>query len=556
MKRWQRAAAGSQSQAGCVSGASRMEAGSGCSSSTACLAGLAAPEEAPADGQQQQRAPSPSTPRAASRRAPQLPLPLSLAPFISAAHPDAASFARLPLPPSPRSERGRPGGRAEGVFATAPHALHPSIEPVAAAAAAAADAPSSAPQLSHQPTRPSQHLAAAAAEALNPASQPYSRPLPFKARSPRRRRLSSARLWNPTNSTPRTPSRSRTRARRTSSPPAPPVPLQHPALDTAADCAAGDYPLLSLSQLRQAKHSPATRASLQIERTGSSDKRISLPRSVRLSHDLDPDAVASAIEPHCRPDKGKARAVMLPEPDDDAARHYPPDLERGPAPADARTSAVSDPPAIGSAVSSSNSSIMGQDLPPDGGEEWGPQHPCYPHLNPHVPPDSPEYANTRIIRIRRDWLLQGDLAPTFSNLYPEILDPAGMSEQEFRNIIDKLNSELVPIFSPWSMRNVLDGLLGLVTGWLWDDLGLTGIKARLKSLDKWITQWNTDKENAMAAEEGVVPPKIIPLRQTAYMTLDIQIPDPEIAPVPSTAGADESVADAAGPAEPSGAITA
>ncbi|PHH68425.1 hypothetical protein CDD82_567 [Ophiocordyceps australis] len=558
MKRWKRAAAASQSQAGCVSGASRIEAGPGGSSSTACRAGLAAPEEAPADGLQQQRPPWPSTPSPAT-----LPLPLPLHISASPAPPNPASPAPLPpLPSSPRSERGRPGGRAPGVFATAPHASHPSKVPVAAAAASAsaasADAPSSALPLSHHPVRPSNHLAAAAAaEALNPSTQPYIRPLPFKSRSPRRRRLSSARLWNPTNSTPRTPSRSRTRARRTSSPPAPAVPLQHPALDQAAHCPSGDYPLLSLSQQRQAKHSPATRASFQIEQTASSDKRISLPRSVRLSHDLDVDAVISAIDHHSRPDKGKARAAMVPAPHDDAAaRHFSRDLERGPQVADARSSTVSDPPAIGSTVSSSDSSIMGQDVPADGGEEWGPQHPCYPHLNPHVPPDSLEYANTRVIRIRRDWLLHGDLAPTFSNLYPEILDPAGMSEQEFRSIIDKLNSELVPIFSPWSMRNVVDGLLGLVTGWLWDDMGLTAVKSRLKTLDKWITQWNTDKQNAMAAEEGVMPPKIISLRQTAYMTLDIQIPDPEIAPVPSTAGADQSGVDAAGPAEPSGSITA
>jgi hypothetical protein len=159
------------------------------------------------------------------------------------------------------------------------------------------------------------------------------------------------------------------------------------------------------------------------------------------------------------------------------------------------------------------------DQPPDNGEEWGPQHPCYPHLNPHVPTNSPEYANTRIIRVRRDWLLEGDLAPTFSNLYPDILDPAGLSEQEFRRIIDKLNSELVPIFSPYAWRNLLDNVLGLATGWLWDDLGFTAAKARLRSLEKWIEQWNAEMEKAVDAEEGVIPPKIVPLRRTGYMTV-------------------------------------
>ncbi|KAK0646387.1 Golgin subfamily A member 7/ERF4 family-domain-containing protein [Cercophora newfieldiana] len=217
------------------------------------------------------------------------------------------------------------------------------------------------------------------------------------------------------------------------------------------------------------------------------------------------------------------------------------DLERGPGPdvLNNRLSTGSALSGIGSAISSSDSSIMGDpDQQPDTGEEWGPQHPCYPHLNPHVPVDSPEYVNTRIIRIRRDWLLEGDLAPTFSNLYPEILDPAGLNEQEFRRIIEKLNGELVPTFSPYNWRNILDGVLGLATGWLWDDFGFTAAKIRLRNLEKWIEQWNSNMEKTFSADENTIPPKIVPLRRTGYMTLDIQIPDPEIAPAPpSTPGA-------------------
>ncbi|KAL1870533.1 hypothetical protein VTK73DRAFT_2607 [Phialemonium thermophilum] len=219
-----------------------------------------------------------------------------------------------------------------------------------------------------------------------------------------------------------------------------------------------------------------------------------------------------------------------------------PDLERGPDVLNPRHSTASRVSGIGSAISSSNSSIMGDvEAPADPGEEWGPQHPCYPHLNPHVPPDSPEYANTRIIRIRRDWLLEGDLAPTFSNLYPEILDPAGVSEQEFRRVIEKLNGELVPIFSPYNWRNILDALLGLATGWVWDDLGFTAAKLRLRKLEKWIERWNLEMEKTVGGEEGAIPPKIVPLRRTGYMTLDIQIPDPEISGVTaSTPGGSRS----------------
>jgi len=422
--------------------------------------------------------------------------------------------------------------------------------------------------------------------------------------------LSAARLWNPTNSTPRVV----TRKRRPSSPAPPAVPLSHPALDAAADAAdpigtgAGDYPLLTLPEQRQIRHSSSTRGSLQVERTGS-EKRVSLPPSIRHSYD-DKTATPSPVpsqEPLAGPseplpapiaqkprvtgfrtrgqsvthptvgaslalderrprriDKGKGKAVMAPNEDD---------LERGPdaSLAQQRRSTASMPDGIGSAVSSSNSSIMGDpEAQQDMGEEWGPQHPCFPHLNPHVPIDSPEYTNTRIIRIRRDWLLEGDLAPTFSNLYPEILDPAGLSEQEFRRVIEKLNAELVPIFNPYTFRNMVDGVLGLVTGWLWEDFGLTGAKSRLAKLESWIEQWNSETEKTSNPEEGATPPKLIPLRRTGYLTvsltkkpfcppfailtpvtqLDIQIGDPEIAPAPNsrTGSRADLPVEASGPA--------
>ncbi|CCF40734.1 hypothetical protein CH063_11218 [Colletotrichum higginsianum] len=48
-------------------------------------------------------------------------------------------------------------------------------------------------------------------------------------------------------------------------------------------------------------------------------------------------------------------------------------------------------------------------------------------------------------------------------------------------------------------------------------------------------------------------PRIISLRKTGYMTLDIQIPDPEIAPAPSTPGGSRSENM---PMEPPAAVTA
>ncbi|KAI9811962.1 MAG: ras modification protein erf4 [Phylliscum demangeonii] len=151
---------------------------------------------------------------------------------------------------------------------------------------------------------------------------------------------------------------------------------------------------------------------------------------------------------------------------------------------------------------------------------WGPSHPCFPHLNPHVPVSSPLYDSTRVIRIKRDWMIAGDLAPTFSNLYPEILDPL-LPEDQFRQIVGHLNKELVLAFDPWRWRNWLDVTLSALTFWLWDDLGLTDVKRRLKAVEAWLERWNVD----VGMKEGVV---IVPLRRTAYMTLDIQIPDPHV----------------------------
>ncbi|KAI1275109.1 Golgin subfamily A member 7/ERF4 family-domain-containing protein [Xylaria sp. FL0933] len=399
------------------------------------------------------------------------------------------------------------------------------------------------------------------------------------------------RLWNPTNSTPRLPPPvytrpSRTpRKRRPSTPPPPAFPVNHPTLDEtrAVDdqiaTGAGDYPLLTLPEQRQSRHPTPTRSSFQIEERLNEGKRVSLPSSVRFSYDkrrtpeapfeedleaglaeLEPKSTVGvrnlatshrggkeggraratsfglvytqpADQPVRKVDKGKGKAVMSAPNEDNAPRGLSTDLERGPADLGQqhnRSSNLSLPSGIRSAISSSNSSIIGDPDQPGLGDEWGPQHPCFPHLNPYVPIDSPEYKTTRIIRIRRDWLLAGDLAPTFSNMYPEILDPAGISEREFRRVIEKLNGALVPIFNPYSWRNILDGVLGMLTAWLWEDFGLTNVKTKLNELEAWIDKWNAEMEKTTGSEEGAVPPKIISLRRTGYMSLDFQIANPEV----------------------------
>jgi hypothetical protein len=142
---------------------------------------------------------------------------------------------------------------------------------------------------------------------------------------------------------------------------------------------------------------------------------------------------------------------------------------------------------------------------------WGPKHPCFPHPNPHVPLDSPLYNTTRIIRVARDWMQKGDLAPTFQNLYPEVLDPL-IREDDFRALVKHINETLIDAFNPLTFRAALDAVMGVATLWLWDDIGLTKVKRKLAELERWIEKWNRD----YGEREGV---KIIALRRTGYMTV-------------------------------------
>lgn len=290
------------------------------------------------------------------------------------------------------------------------------------------------------------------------------------------------------------------------------MPVDHPALNSASDVT-GQIPLITLPQLRLLKNSDSARNSLE------SDKRSSLPTSVRASYD-------GKISP------GLHRQLQQPSPvgrfadsanmgsEDGQAQRQSRDVESTAGGMVRRQSTASsaDGDGTGSRVSSSNSSIMGEDVHADV-DEWGPQHPCFPHMNPHVPLDSPEYLSTRIIRVKRDWMVEGDLAPTFSNLYPEILDPAGLPEQEFRRIIEKINGDVISIFNPYGGRNMLDAILGVATGWLWDDFGLTSAKSRLDKLEKWIETWNQTMVKNFSPNDAYMIPRIISLRQTGYMTV-------------------------------------
>lgn len=164
---------------------------------------------------------------------------------------------------------------------------------------------------------------------------------------------------------------------------------------------------------------------------------------------------------------------------------------------------------------------------------WGPSHPCFPHPNPHCSPDSEEHRQTRVIRVRRDWFNSGDLYPQYANLYPEILDPLVL-DSDFRFLITNINNRIERAANPYTARAWLDAAMGVVTGFVWDDMGLTGVKHGVKGLEQFIDRWNAQK----AGEGHDV--RLVQLRKTGFMALDFVIPDPGIdAPpqgVPSETG--------------------
>ncbi|MCJ1420340.1 hypothetical protein MMC32_006697 [Xylographa parallela] len=174
---------------------------------------------------------------------------------------------------------------------------------------------------------------------------------------------------------------------------------------------------------------------------------------------------------------------------------------------------------------------------------WTDRHPCYPHPNQHVPLSSPLYTTTRIIRIPHDWMLVGDLAPTFSNTYPEILSP-WVSEQDFRTLVQTVNDGLIKAMDPYRVRNWLDAFLGVATGWLWEDFGMTSARKGVRQVEQVLEDWNSQRQKA-GSDGGNELVRVVGLRKSAYMTLDFQIPDPKIGGIPSSAQQPSSRPDTA-----------
>lgn len=128
----------------------------------------------------------------------------------------------------------------------------------------------------------------------------------------------------------------------------------------------------------------------------------------------------------------------------------------------------------------------------------------------------------------------GDLYPVFSETYPEILLPH-ISEQSFRALIQEVNTTLEAAYKPATTTAVIDGLLGALSGWVLEDAGVVGPKRRIKAVEGVIETFNNERLNERNHGDRYGPDAesndlvmVVPLRRTAYMSLDIQIPDPKL----------------------------
>ena len=123
-------------------------------------------------------------------------------------------------------------------------------------------------------------------------------------------------------------------------------------------------------------------------------------------------------------------------------------------------------------------------------------------------------------------MIAGDLVPTFSNIYPEILEP-WVSEADFRTLIQHVNEGLIAAFHPGGWRAWMDAVLGVATGWIWEDLGMSGVKSGVKNVEQWIEDWNgrDSKGDEDGESDGA---KVIPLRRTGYLSVSYETISPAL----------------------------
>ncbi|KAL8771564.1 MAG: hypothetical protein Q9209_003007 [Squamulea sp. 1 TL-2023] len=119
----------------------------------------------------------------------------------------------------------------------------------------------------------------------------------------------------------------------------------------------------------------------------------------------------------------------------------------------------------------------------------------------------------------------GDLAPQFSIVYPEILE-RWVPEQDFRDLVTGVNARLASAFRPEGWRAWKDALLGVCTGWVWEDLGGEGVhvKKMVRECERWVEGWNEKRRRegggeGMGEEEGLV--RVVGLRRTGFLCVSL-----------------------------------
>lgn len=106
----------------------------------------------------------------------------------------------------------------------------------------------------------------------------------------------------------------------------------------------------------------------------------------------------------------------------------------------------------------------------------------------------------------------GDLAPAYSNVFPDILEPH-VTEDQFRVVVAHVNEGLHEAFDPWNVWNWLDAVVGLLTLWLVEELVSTHCKRVLRRVEIYLEERNRE------LEEGGQKAVFVPLRRTGYMNV-------------------------------------
>ena len=76
--------------------------------------------------------------------------------------------------------------------------------------------------------------------------------------------------------------------------------------------------------------------------------------------------------------------------------------------------------------------------------------------------------------------------------------------------MDGVNERVIRVADPWNWRNWSLVLLGLLTGWISDDLGFGAGKAGWRDVEGWVEGWNRGRE---------VGVRVWPLRRTGFLNV-------------------------------------